>query len=393
MADTVVVPPRISNTPPPIDSSFEEGSNNSKSAEDFNNNLHLDDSDIIDNAKLDDVSVVAVSNDGYLDENLRERSDTITNEILESNKVEGTSFCDNAKLDVISVDADSFSNNANIEEREPSNTILYEIEEEIKVESKEEVTSLSSVTLEQNKEEDSFNLSDDKLKTIIDNFKISSADTVLQEETVFFKDEAIKNESEWNPFGGESNDSDWAAFETVNNDNVSDFKLESEAVKDEKPVLFESNSESVKAADDDDWDNFVSIDNTENYLNQEPIKVQEAETQQPVIDAKKNDEIYFENFIANVSNVFATVTNVYEKKFEENNDQILNQEENYLFKDKAITDQWNTLLDFKNSESLKFVWRNSKIEELYLNSINIDKKIVNTTSRLLDVRVRIILFI
>ena len=304
MSSNDILPPRISNTPPPIDTSFDD--ENSKSAEDFTN-YHLDDSDLVGDTKVDDIAELEID-----DENLeKERSNTLTKEEIEDEEESN---------EMKKIEGDSF--------KYPD------------------------------PEDDSFNLSDDKLKTIIENFKISSNDEsgttqIEKEEESFFQQEPQEEQKEessnWDPFGEDNNNqnkneaNDWAAFD--------------EQIENKE--------------EEDDWDNFVSV--------QEAV----------VEDSRKNEEIYFDTFIRNASKLFEKSIES-EKSFE--TDESIQVDENYLFEANYVKDAWNKLVDYKNSNSLKFIWRGSKIEEFYLNSINIDKKNVNTTSRLLDVRTKNSLF-
>ena len=351
---TITVPPRISNTPPPIDSSFEESSsNNSKSAEE---NFHLDDSDCIDNTKLD--------------------------EILATNEIEtSTDIAARDRLETLSfVEAESSIQSENTT-RERVETIKQDEGDQVETVIDECINtdgfSLKSIENDANsQDEDLFNLSDDKLKTIIENFKISSSVDVVPEtssnnEEFFEKqehqpiEEDSKFASDWDPFAenvSENNNADdWAAFEGPSDNQSSFLAFQTPSVdlfvQSEDQVV----KEEEKMEEEEEWDNFVSIENVTS-------------------EAAAVDN--FENFLINARKLFEKSIEA-EKEFE--TDGGAHVEEKYLFETEYVNEAWNKLLDYKNSDSLKFVWRGSKFEEFYLNSINIDKKNVNTTSRLLDV--------
>jgi hypothetical protein len=344
MTDTIIVPPRISNTPPPIDSSFDETSSNSKSTDDFNQ-LNLDDSDIVDKEQNISFDIDVV----------KDRSETLTND-----------SCDKTF--------------------EAVNNVLKASNDDTEENNEESGEWAALDTMKD--EEDSFNLSDDKLKIIIENFNISS-DVPIDKNFV---------DSDWDPFGGntestEENAGDWAAFDdfsneksAINEENLdknsdlfNDFKSEvteepesqqkldiDEGITNEcdDNVVQEGNFDN-NDDDDDDWDNFVSV---ENHV--------EVQTDQLLssVGINDKDEAYYEHFMRNVDRMFEKALEK-ETIFEANDG--FQVDEDYLFKTKDVTDEWNKLLDFKNSDCLKFVWRGSKIEEFYLNSINIDRKNVN----------------
>jgi hypothetical protein len=328
------LPPRISNTPPSIDTSFDdENSNNSKSAEDFNK-FHLDDSDLIVENKVDDIEIDFIRKE--------DRSDTLTEDKVEVEQNNEDS-CVEQKID---------------EEEEKKIEDPF-VEQQIDEEEEKKIEDSFKFP----DEDDSFNLSDDKLK------KISSNESTTKLSN--FEQQEFEETSNWDPFGGdnrEENEGDWATFDAQTVENK--FEVET-------PITTETEKQMIEEEEEeDDWDNFVSIENENIVL--------------VVEDNKKNEEIYFENFLLNASKLF-------EKSIESEKsfylDDSIHVDEKYLFETKYVNDAWNKLVDYKSSNSLKFVWRGSKIEEYYLNSINIDKKNVNTTSRLLDVRIIISLFL
>jgi hypothetical protein len=359
MSSNDTLPPRISNTPPSIDTSFDENSNNSKSAEDFNQ-FHLDDSDLVVENKADDIEI-----DFFRKE---DRSDTLTEDKVEVEQNNEDS-CLEHQID--NEEEEKKIEDPFLEPKKEDIFVFHQIDEEEEKKIADPFVEQQIHDEEEKKvddlfkfpdEDDSCNLSDDKLKTIIENFKISSIESTTN--LTNFEQQEFQETSNWDPFGEdnrEENGGDWATFDAQTVEN----KFEAET-----PIKTEIEKQMiVQEEEEDDWDNFVSIEKENIAL--------------VVEDSKKNEEIYFENFLLNASKLFEKSIES-EKSF--HLDDSIHVDEKYLFETKYVNDAWNKLVDYKNSNSLKFVWRGSKIEEYYLNSINIDKKNVNTTSRLLDVR-------
>lgn len=454
MSTEAVVPPRISNTPPPIDSSFDESSNNSKSADDIN--LNLDDS--CNNNNNNDESVSAnVSLPIMDDDNIRPPSPLPPSS--PSSLTKAVHINDEIALETkdrsLTITNDDLSNESSTTDHDVNVTPT-----DNQCETKSIVMTASPSNEDFNKkEEDECNLTDDKLNNIIQNFHIddffnSDNTNENQEEQTNLKQQLNLFDNEWNPFGDDGgntmannndvnnqNQDDWANFGSNNEtnqqlvdenldffneindkskeiniktslddffsgglDEKSEVKMENVDETSNKMAKIESDIGATVNDDDDDWDNFVSVDTQENILETIPSDLEvnlnsvKAQVEEPVsvaaasilttevendayLESKKELEEYWRNLDDEIDRLFEKLVpkgSIEEELSAEDIDY--NDEKNNVFLSAEFNDQIRKLCDYKNSEFLKFNWRTSKLEELYVESLGIDKKKVNKST-------------